>query len=122
MLKFCHEQVCRAPSIRNPAINRLYASFLLLLYTVIKSPAYKGTSGYLGEIAVDNGKVRFAYLHHSLRAFWLTIWNLGFGTLTSWPHGKHTGSIHSDWESLLPALLIICLLTKYPCEWTFQTA
>ena len=31
---------------------------MLLLHNTIKSPAYKGTSGYLGELAVDDGKVR----------------------------------------------------------------
>ncbi len=57
MLDFCHQQTCKAPSNRNAAVERLYASLMLMLHNTVKSPAYKGTSGYLGELAVEEGKV-----------------------------------------------------------------
>lgn len=58
LLTFCYQQTCQAPANRNAALDRLCASLMLLLHNTIKSPAYKGTSGYLGELAVDDGKVQ----------------------------------------------------------------
>ncbi|KAK9822576.1 hypothetical protein WJX74_006339 [Apatococcus lobatus] len=56
LLSFCHQQTCQAPANRSAAVDRLYALLMLMLHNTMKSPAYKGTSGYLGELAVDDGK------------------------------------------------------------------